>query len=602
MDNALVDKLKKNVRTGNWDATRDILNSHPDVLTARITLTGGTILHVAVAAQKENIVQKLVDMMSEHDLAIQDDKGYTALHETTFRDNSRMAEYLISKNNSLIGIRTFSKDLPVVMAMRCGHKQLASYLYFLTPLDELEVEQGHQGSVLLTYAIYARHVDIAKDLMGHYPSLAFAVHQENLSPLNALATFQRTENQLTIREITINSLVLQYIPILALWQRSALRSLSRIVRADYHQPGRPGYRSLIISILFTRLIRPLAEALERLLRRELENNLFQELLSHICTKIPTFTQSQVDSTIAPAIFCAISRGNYEFVSCMLEANPEFLWIRNSEGMNIFHCAVLHRQAKICSLIYELEGVEALIAERDQSGNTILHLAGMLTENTPIDQIAGAALQMRREVKWFKEVESICQPISKELLNSEGLSPKQVFRMTHQNLRERGEQWMKETTTSGLVAATLIVTIMFTAAFTIPGGNDDKGLPILVNDTQFKIFMVTVSLSLFSSSTSVLMFLGIFTSRYAEEDFRISLPQKMMIGFFTLFFSIGTMLVGFCLALTLLLQGQLSILIPIFLLAVFPLQIFWLTFIPLLDNIVSSSIQLSIFDKKMKFLI
>lgn len=56
---------------------------------------------------------------------------------------------------------------------------------------------------------------------------------------------------------------------------------------------------------------------------------------------------------------------------------------------------------------------------------------------------------------MQEVESICQPISKEILNNKGLSPRQVFRMTHKNLREEGEQWMKETTTSGLVAATLI---------------------------------------------------------------------------------------------------------------------------------------------------
>lgn len=87
---------------------------------------------------------------------------------------------------------------------------------------------------------------------------------------------------------------------------------------------------------------------------------------------------------------------------MLKANPEFLWIRNSEGMSIFHYAVLRRQAKIFSLIYGLKGrVEGLLAERDKSGNTILHLAGMLTEHTVVDKITGAALQMEREVEWFK---------------------------------------------------------------------------------------------------------------------------------------------------------------------------------------------------------
>ncbi|KAF5442132.1 hypothetical protein F2P56_037179 [Juglans regia] len=421
MDTVLADSLKKAVRSGGWDATRDILNLHPYALTARFPLTGRTILHVAVAAQKENIVQNLVDMMSEPaDLAIQDYKGYTALHETTYRDNSRMAKFLITKNNSLIRIRTFSKELPVVMAMRYGQKKLASYLCPLTPSGDLEAEQGHQGSALLTYAIYARHFDFAMDLIHHCPSSASPSLDltNSLSPWNALATFQMTENQLILWEVTINGLILQYIPILASWRQSALRYLSRIVRADHHPPDRPGYHSFITAFLTV--------LLERLLGRELENNSFQDLLSHICTEIRTFTQSQVDSTIVPAIFCAISRGNFEFVSSMLKANPEFLLIRNSEGMSIFQCAVLHRQAKICSLIYELEGVEALLAERDKSGNTILHLAGMLTEHTPIyDQIAGAALQMRREVQWFKDVESICLPITRELLNDQGLTPRQV---------------------------------------------------------------------------------------------------------------------------------------------------------------------------------
>ncbi|XP_035543056.1 ankyrin repeat-containing protein NPR4-like [Juglans regia] len=284
---------------------------------------------------------------------------------------------------------------------------------------------------------------------------------------------------------------------------------------------------------------------------------------------------------------------------MLKANPEFLLIRNSEGMSIFQCAVLHRQAKICSLIYELEGVEALLAERDKSGNTILHLAGMLTEHTPIyDQIAGAALQMRREVQWFKDVESICLPITRELLNDQGLTPRQVFRKTHLSLKENAKRWMKETTNSGLVAATLIVTLMFTTAFTTPGGNSEEtGLPVLINDTQFKIFMVTVSVSLFSSSVSLLMFLRLFTSRYVEEDFLISLPIKMTIGFFALFISIGTMIAGFCLAITLQLQGQRSILIPIILLVAFPLWTFSWVFIPLLDAVVGSSFRSRIFDRK-----
>ena len=87
--------------------------------------------------------------------------------------------------------------------------------------------------------------------------------------------------------------------------------------------------------------------------------------------------------------------------------------------------------------------------------------------------------------------------------------------------------------------------MFAVVFTIPGGNNqDSGYPIFLKENLFVVFIISDALSLFSSSTSVLMFLGILTSRYAEEDFLESLPRKLIIGLSTLFLSIASMMVAF----------------------------------------------------------
>ncbi|XP_035543059.1 ankyrin repeat-containing protein ITN1-like [Juglans regia] len=147
---------------------------------------------------------------------------------------------------------------------------------------------------------------------------------------------------------------------------------------------------------------------------------------------------------------------------------------------------------------------------------------------------------------------------------------------------------------------LIVTIMFAAAFTVPGGsNQDTGLPIFMHDKPFKIFIITYSFSLFSSSTSVLMFLGILTSRDAEEDFLISLPKKMIIGLSTLFFSIATMMMAFSAALLLILRGESWIVAPIIGLAGIPIILFVLMQFHLLVDIVVSTYGPGIFDKKIK---
>ena len=53
--------------------------------------------------------------------------------------------------------------------------------------------------------------------------------------------------------------------------------------------------------------------------------------------------------------------------------------------------------------------------------------------------------------------------------------------THKELVDKGEKWMKEIATSCTVVGALIITIMFAAAITIPGGNDSNtGLPLFLN--------------------------------------------------------------------------------------------------------------------------
>jgi hypothetical protein len=201
---------------------------------------------------------------------------------------------------------------------------------------------------------------------------------------------------------------------------------------------------------------------------------------------------------------------------------------------------------------------------------------------------------------MQEVESIVHPKVKEALNKDGLTPHELFTKNHKDLMQAGEQWMKGTATSCTVVAALIVTIMFAAAFTVPGGNDQvSGFPIFIHQRLFMAFIISDALSLFSSSTSVLMFLGILTSRYAEEDFLISLPTKMIIGLFTLFFSITTMVIAFSTALISMLPGKLWLVISVICLAILPVSTFLFMQISLLFDMFNSTFRPGIFDRKMK---
>jgi ABC-type arginine/histidine transport system permease subunit len=96
-----------------------------------------------------------------------------------------------------------------------------------------------------------------------------------------------------------------------------------------------------------------------------------------------------------------------------------------------------------------------------------------------------------------------------------------------------------------------------------------------------------------------MILGILTSRYAEQDFLRSLPTKLIIGLSTLFISIATMMVAFCAALIILLDGKLQIVMPIVFLSGIPVSLFMLLQFPLLVEIFFSTYGPGIFDRKTK---
>ncbi|KAF6174963.1 hypothetical protein GIB67_026451 [Kingdonia uniflora] len=148
---------------------------------------------------------------------------------------------------------------------------------------------------------------------------------------------------------------------------------------------------------------------------------------------------------------------------------------------------------------------------------------------------------------IQAVEKITRPNYRNILNAEvkPRTPRDIFNDEHDNLFEKGKKWMKEIALSCSFVATIIATVVFTSAFTVPGVNKSNiGMPIFLKNRFLMLFAISDALALISSLTSVLVFLSVLTSRYAEEDFLESLPRKLIIGFATLFFSIAAMVIAF----------------------------------------------------------
>ncbi|KAF7820243.1 ankyrin repeat-containing protein NPR4-like isoform X1 [Senna tora] len=318
--------------------------------------------------------------------------------------------------------------------------------------------------------------------------------------------------------------------------------------------------------------------------RQLVEEQKAEILEIVCESVKT---SKVDAyVIADAMFRAAKEGNAAFVVRVSKASPEVLLIPEREShRNLFFYAVEYRQAKVFNLIHGLRFKNSLASGIDKEGNTLLHVAAMLAPPSQLNRINGEALQMQSELLWFKEVESVVPPtIRVGAQNNYGITAEETFRTKHEELRKEGEKWIKKTASSGSVVAALILTITFAAAFTIPGGNNQEfGYPLFLKQGFFKLFIFSTILSVLSSSTSVLMFLGVLTSRYSEEDFLKSLPTKLIIGLSTLFLSIPTMIIAFLAAIHLMLKHSNYSwgLLPILVLASVPLSLLVFSLFPLL---------------------
>ncbi|KAJ0746667.1 putative PGG domain-containing protein [Helianthus annuus] len=204
------------------------------------------------------------------------------------------------------------------------------------------------------------------------------------------------------------------------------------------------------------------------------------------------------------LFVAAETGNTIFIVELIRLYPDLIWKVNDHNQSIFHIVVKHRRKGICNFLYEIGSMKDLITPlRDENDNNMLHLVGK------------SAKQKRLQEDVSGEVEAMIPPTYRERKNKDGLTPHELSTEEHKDLVLQGEKWMKGTTIHCMVVAALIATIVFAAAFTAP---QMTGIPIFHSEANFMVFVVADAISLSASATSILMFLSILTSRYAERDF------------------------------------------------------------------------------------
>lgn len=142
--------------------------------------------------------------------------------------------------------------------------------------------------------------------------------------------------------------------------------------------------------------------IKKIRAQKLRNAQAKELLQAICAKLKEmYFEREVGVPVHQAVIEAVKHGNDKFVKELIKSLPELMWHFDNDGRNIFSIAAVHRHEKIFDLLAELPNKKRLQYDIDKSNNTGLHLAAMLAPPDRLHGISGPALQMQREIRWFK---------------------------------------------------------------------------------------------------------------------------------------------------------------------------------------------------------
>ena len=150
-------KLFNCAMQSDWEEVVRLCELHPSAHRAIIPASGETILHMAVSAEKEEIVEQLVEQISPSELdvlKIGNEEGDTPLHLAASIGNVQMCNCITAKDPNLVGVRNREAETPLFMAALHGQKDAFLFLHGMCEISEhLYYTQRHDGRTILHCAI-----------------------------------------------------------------------------------------------------------------------------------------------------------------------------------------------------------------------------------------------------------------------------------------------------------------------------------------------------------------------------------------------------------------------------------------------------------------
>ncbi|KAI6668738.1 hypothetical protein NL676_007230 [Syzygium grande] len=518
--------------------------------------------HCCKLHSRDQFLENMVKFLSPYPGALEmvDCDGRTALHNAVLCGRIRMVKALVGSNSKLTQLPDHEGRIPLGTAAREAsiHKDITWFLAKSTTEDELGRPFSSASAIdFILDLTYAGYHDITLYLVGRYPHLMTkkSTKHEGKTILYSLAVLQShfpSGTKLSVLEALIYKCIpvdLNYKPT----DKSSDPELQCLTRSLWNAA------KIVVPII------------KRVHEVKLRHVAAVELANQVCTEISYMSTPEITQFLQKNLLRRATRnGVSEVVKLCIQRFPDLIF-NSRHSMKLMVLAVKRRQERTLGLFLKISSTNELSlvqAPTWKESEQMMIAAATYVEAKyypnfdAVTNVAGAAFQMQRELQWFKAVESWNMPNMRTRYYKRKTFWN-TFVENHKDLLKSGEKWAKGTANSCMLVSTLIATVLFAAAFTVPGGYEDKsGVPRLLGNGSLLIFAISDALGLFSSVMAILLFLAILTSRYEPQDFLESLPKKVIMGLCFLFLSLASMLVAFAATLTIMLEW---VLIPVTLL-------------------------------------
>ncbi|XP_038679983.1 ankyrin repeat-containing protein ITN1-like isoform X2 [Tripterygium wilfordii] len=267
-----------------------------------------------------------------------------------------------------------------------------------------------------------------------------------------------------------------------------------------------------------------------------------------------------------ALHLAVRQGHVDIVKALLDKDPQLARRTDKKGQTALHMAVKGQSCEVVKLLLEADA--AIVMLPDKFGNTALHVATrkkraaivnelLLLPDTNVNALTRdhkTALDIAEGLPLSEESSEIRDCLSRygAVRANELNQPRDELRKTvtqikndvhtqleqtrrtnknvhniSKGLRKLHREGINNATNSVTVVAVLIATVAFAAIFTVPGGDFDSGMAVVVGHLSFKIFFIFNAIALFTSLAVVVVQITLVRGETKAEKRVVEVINKLM---------------------------------------------------------------------------